>query len=133
MASSRQITCGPFRLDIANERLIKGAQEIALRPKVFAVLKFLLDHPRRLLTKDEILDAVWPEVSVGDAVLKSCIKELRGLLGDDSRSPGFIETVHRRGYRFIGTVTSDSPTLDQRAFPPGARKASVIVGRQSQL
>src|SRR5215471_7103858 len=100
MSISRQISFGPFSLDIASERLLKGAQEIALRPKVFAVLKFLLDHPRRLLTKDEILDAVWPEVSVGDAVLKSCIKELRNLLEDDSKSPRYIETVHRRGYRF---------------------------------
>src|SRR5215467_7535526 len=133
MSSNRQIGFGSFSLDTGSERLLKGAREIALRPKVFAVLKYLLDNPERLITKDEILDAIWPEVSVGDAVLKSCIKELRDLLEDDPRSPSFIETVHRRGYRFIGDVTSDKEPAEPVSFVPGSRQPGVIVGRKSQL
>src|SRR5262245_407892 len=134
MTGGRQISFGPFTLDTANERLTKGTEEIALRPKVFAVLNYLLGHPRRLLTKAEILDAVWPEVSVGDAVLKSCIKELRDLLQDDSRAPGFIETVHRRGYRFIGAIISDQQTAHPAgSFEPRDRQTGVIVGRESEL
>src|SRR5262249_41576616 len=133
MSSSRQISFGAFSLDTGSERLLKGAREIAVRPKVFAVLKYLLDNPERLITKDEILDAVWPEVSVGDAVLKSCIKELRDLLEDDPRSPSFIETVHRRGYRFIGDVASGTQPSEPASFVAGPRQPGVVVGRESQL
>src|SRR5215471_5264079 len=133
MSSGRQISFGPFSLDTGTERLLKGTREIALRPKVFAVLKYLLGNPGRLITKDEILDAIWPEVSVGDAVLKSCIKELRDLLEDDPRSPIFIETVHRRGYRFIGDVTGEKQPAERASFVPGSRQLSAIVGRESEL
>src|SRR5262249_9497753 len=111
----------------------KGKKDIPIRPKVFAVLKYLLDHPGRLVSKDEIIDAVWPEVSVGDAVLKSCIKELRDLLEDDPRSPSFIETVHRRGYRFIGGFATDEPASDPASLGPEVAQTGLVVGRESEL
>ena len=55
-----------------------------------------------MVTKDELFAAVWPETSVGDAALVTCIQELRSALRDDARRPRYIETLHRRGYRFIG-------------------------------
>ncbi len=69
------------------------------------VLHHLLRHPKKLVTKDELLQAVWPRVCVGDGVLKVCIGEIRRALGDPSKQPRFIETVHSRGYRFIGNIT----------------------------
>jgi predicted ATPase/DNA-binding winged helix-turn-helix (wHTH) protein len=67
----------------------------------------LLERRGKLATKDELLDACWPEIAVSDTVLKVCIREIREALGDDSNSPRFIETAHRRGYRFIGEITEE--------------------------
>jgi predicted ATPase/DNA-binding winged helix-turn-helix (wHTH) protein len=101
---NRQLTFGPFRLDEPNECLWKGSQAIQLRPKAYAVLKYLVEHPGVLVTKQQLLDDVWPDTFVSDAVLKDCIRQLREVLGDDAKSPRFIETAHRRGYRFIAFV-----------------------------
>ena len=76
-----------------------------MAPKAFALLEFLAGQAGRLVSKQELLGAVWPNVFVGDAVLKGTIRELRKALGDDSHEPRFIETAHRRGYRFIPHVT----------------------------
>ena len=81
-----------------------GSQAIKLRPKAFAVLDYLLGRPGQLVTKEELLNAVWPETFVGEAVLKVAIRQIREALGDDPKSPRFIETAHRRGYRFIGQI-----------------------------
>jgi DNA-binding winged helix-turn-helix (wHTH) protein len=97
---------GPFRLDVRNERLWGKGGEIILRPKSFAVLRHLVAHAGRLVTRDEVLQAVWPGIVVSDAVLTVCISEIRQALGDDRQAPQYVETVHRRGYRFIGTITA---------------------------
>jgi DNA-binding winged helix-turn-helix (wHTH) protein len=96
---------GPFRMDLAGEQLWRddGAL-VALKPKTFAVLRYLTDHPGRLITKQELLDRLWSDMHVGDAVLKTQIREIRQALGDSVRAPRFIETAHRRGYRFICRV-----------------------------
>jgi DNA-binding winged helix-turn-helix (wHTH) protein len=91
----------PVRLDLANECLWRGAQAIPLRPKTFAVLRYLVEHSGQLVTKAALLDAVWPKIAVSDGGLMVCMHELRRVLGDDPKTPRFIETVHRRGYRFI--------------------------------
>lgn len=114
--NEKRIRFDPFCLDLANECLWHGRQAIRLRPKVFAVLGYLLRHPGQLVTKEELLNAIWPETFVGDAVLKVTIRHLRGALGDDPKSPRFIETAHRRGYRFIGTITEAEP------LPSGGRE-----------
>jgi DNA-binding winged helix-turn-helix (wHTH) protein len=87
-----------WQLDLDNERLRRGGEAIALPLKAFAVLRYLHEHPGRLVTKQELLDAVWPDVAVTEAVLKNCILKLREALGDDAKAPQYIETVHRRGY-----------------------------------
>ena len=99
-----------FSLDLANECLWRGSQAIKLRPKAFAVLEYLLGRPGQLVTKQKLLDAVWPETFVGDAVLKVAIRQIREALADDPKSPRFIETAHRRGYRFIGPIAGSEPT-----------------------
>ena len=102
----RQWSFGPFRLDAANARLWRGDHVVPLSPKAFEVLRVLVMHGGALVTKQALLDAVWPDANVVDAVLKVCVGELRRVLGDHPRSPRFIETAHRRGYRFVAPVTS---------------------------
>jgi DNA-binding winged helix-turn-helix (wHTH) protein len=94
----------PFHLDVADERLWCGDAPVRLRPKTFAVLRYLAQHPNRLLTKAELLHAVWPDTHVSEIVLKVCVGELRAALDDHARTPRFIQTVHGRGYRFIGRL-----------------------------
>ena len=110
MSSSHMIRFGPFALDALNACLWQGERSLALWPKDFAVLHYLVTHAERLVTKDEILAAVWPETFVSDGVLKGCIRRIRRVLGDDPRAPQCIQTVHRRGYWFIAPVTvADTP------------------------
>ncbi len=93
-----------LHIDIQNECLTDGSRRIALTPKAYSLLRELMKAPGTLVTKEHLLDAVWPHTIVGDAVLKVCVRELRQALGDDAKAPRFIETQHRRGYRFVGTL-----------------------------
>jgi len=86
--------------------LVKGGEPLPVEPKAFRVLLFLLRNPRRLVTKDEILNAVWNDCAVSDNSLTRSIATLRRLLGDDSREPRFIATVPTVGYRFLCDVTA---------------------------
>jgi pimeloyl-ACP methyl ester carboxylesterase len=101
---------GDFRLDASGGRLYQDAAVRPLTPKAFGVLQHLATNPGRLVSKQELLEAVWPGVFVGDAVLKVAIREIRRTLGDDSHAPRFIETAHRRGYRFVAEVTTRDET-----------------------
>jgi DNA-binding winged helix-turn-helix (wHTH) protein len=112
--SEQQIFFGSFRLDLVNECLWRNEQAIAIPPKEFAVLLYLVRNPGRLVTKDELIEAVWPETIVTDGVLKVSIRKIRAMLDDDSKSPQFIETAHRRGYRFIGRIIEGGGTEGQR-------------------
>lgn len=114
MAQTPDICFRSFRLDTANERLWRGTHKVTLRPKTFAVLRYLVEHPGRLITKDELLDAVWPDTSVSDVVPIVCVREIRQALGDHPETPRFIETVPRRGYRFIAPLTSAPPVSSSK-------------------
>ncbi len=126
MTASNASTFGPFRLDAATESVWRGAEEIRLRPKTFALLRYLVERPARLVTKDELLEAIWPDVAIGEAALAVCIGEIRKALGDEARTPRFIETVHRRGYRLLGATPATNDVV-----PPTSR--SDIVGRDDAL
>src|SRR5262245_56008919 len=93
-----------FRLDPDNACLWRGTQAIALTPKAFDVLYYLVTHPDRVVTKDMLLDAVWPETAVSDAVVRVAIGELRRALGDTAQASRYIATVQRRGYRLVAPV-----------------------------
>jgi DNA-binding winged helix-turn-helix (wHTH) protein/class 3 adenylate cyclase len=95
---------GPFQLDCRDERLWRGIDVIRVKPKALAVLECLLKSAGRLVTKERLFTTVWPETSVSDAVLTTTIRELRRALGDQARTPHYIETVHGRGYRFVALV-----------------------------
>src|SRR5438093_6147439 len=102
--SSPQWLFGGFRLDPDNACLWRGTQAIALTPKALDVLHYLVTHPDRVVTKDTLLDAVWPETAVSDVVVRIAIGELRRVLGDTAQASRYIVTVHRRGYRFLAAV-----------------------------
>jgi DNA-binding winged helix-turn-helix (wHTH) protein len=127
------ISFAPFRLDPTNEQLWRGQQLVALKPKTFAVLRYLLERPHRLVTKDDLLDALWAGVHVGEAVLKTHLREIRQALGDNAKAPRFIETVHWRRYRFIAVVhhaPGPAQSAPPRLLPP---LTSRFVGRQAEL
>src|SRR4051812_17162954 len=98
---ARTLAFGRYRLE-ARGGLMSGGREVRLTPKALALLSFIAERPGEVITKEELFAAVWPETTVGDAALVTCIQELRKALGDDARKPHYIETLHRRGYRFIG-------------------------------
>jgi DNA-binding winged helix-turn-helix (wHTH) protein len=147
VSPGRSVFFPPFRLDIASERLWRLAQPIPLRPKTFAVLRYIVEHPGQLCTKETLFNVIWPETAVTEVVLKVCIRELRHALGDNARHPQFIETVHGRGYRFIGSVAkapqsevqqdaSRRPTERQRPGGVSVRMGAAhgpIVGREAEI
>jgi len=106
VAAPRILYFGKFSLDLARGCLRAGDQDIELRPKAFEVLKYLATNAGRLVTKQELYEAVWPNVIVTDDSIAQCIRELRGKLADDNHS--LIKTVSRRGYLLDATVTTSA-------------------------
>ena len=104
MAPQTEFVFEPFRLDAINDRLLRDGKAIHLTPKAFSVLRYLAEHSEQLVTKEVLLETFWPNIAVTDAVLTVCIGEIRKALGDRPNPPKFIETVHRRGYRFVAPV-----------------------------
>jgi predicted ATPase/DNA-binding winged helix-turn-helix (wHTH) protein len=101
-----ELAFGQFRLDRANALLWRGQDRVVLAPKPFELLCCLVERPGELVTKDELLDAVWSDLHVSESSLTVTMNALRSALGDDRQAPNYIETVTRRGYRFIASVTA---------------------------
>jgi len=97
----QMIDIPPLRLDLKAGRLWNGESPIELRPKPWKLILYMAGKPGELLSKQQLIDAVWPDSFVSESSLNQAIKELRKALGDDARSPRFIETVHRRGFRLL--------------------------------
>ena len=114
-----------FRLDTSNECLWHSGAQIALPPKPFAILRYLVENPGRLITHDELLDALWPETYVQPQVLRTYMLELRKVLGDDAGSPRFIQTIPKRGYSFVAAVVEGGEARNgAAAASPGPGLAS---------
>ena len=136
--TAARVAFGPFELDPGDASLWRAGARLPVTPKCFELLTFLVGHAGRLVTKDELLEAVWPGTYVADGVLKVRMRELRALLGDDATEPRFIATVHRRGYRFIaevrtggtsdGVVATVAPAMVVPEPAPGD-----LIGRDDQL
>jgi DNA-binding winged helix-turn-helix (wHTH) protein/predicted ATPase len=132
MQEQRILIFEPFCLDVGNERLWRVQEVLHLTHKAFAVLHYLAEHAGQLVTKDELLEVVWSQTSVGEAALAVCIREIRRALGDQPRTPRFVATVHGRGYRFLAPVTiadrlPASPPLPVLPSPP-----PLLVGREAE-
>lgn len=132
--SEQKIFFGPFCLDRTNAILTRDHKPLVLTPKAFALLSYLVESENQLLTKENIFLKIWPRVIVSDAALSVCIREIRKTLGDSSKMPRYIETVHKRGFRFM-VETSVHPKQNQISIEPLIRQqsASIIVGRDKPL
>jgi DNA-binding winged helix-turn-helix (wHTH) protein len=117
----------PFRLDALNQCLWRGTDQISLSPKAFSVLLYLAERQGRLVTKQELLDAVWPDIHVTEGVLKRAVLEIRKALDDDADEPRFIQTLHRRGYRFLSASAPEEPPAESAVEEAG------IVGRAREF
>lgn len=111
------VSFDPFRFEPATGRLWRGPQEVNLTPKAAAVLGALLDRPGELVPKQELFASVWADTIVSDDALVACVQELRRALADDSRQPRFIETRHRRGYRFLPQVKHIAQGVEGNSRP----------------
>ncbi len=101
-----------------------------LRRKSWEVLCYLAERPGRLITKSELLDAVWPETSVTEKVVAISIREIRQALGDDARNPRFVETAHGRGFRLLVRFDDERPVKHHVSVPEGG---APLVGREAEL
>ena len=112
---------GEFRLDPVRAEITRMGQPVALRPKTYALLNLFAASPGRVLGKDELMAALWPEAVVAEGSLSQCVTELRAALGEEG--PGLIRTVARHGYRFDAEVLADS----ERELAPPQDKPSIAV------
>ncbi len=108
MVDSRIYRFDNFEVNLSRECLSIDGEERHLRQKAFQVLIYLLARRERLVSKSELFESVWQNTAVTDDVLVQCVKEIRRAIGDDTRSPRFIKTVPKSGYRFIGEVEENS-------------------------
>jgi TolB-like protein len=122
----RTLSFGRYRLQ-PRGGLLCGERSVRLTPKALALLRFMAGRPNEVIPKEELFAAVWPEVSVGDAALVTCIQELRKALGDDARRPRYIETLHRRGYRFIGKLAPLPAALDDKELALPDRPSIAVL------
>src|SRR5262245_43606835 len=127
MDADRLLTFDPYSLDLVNERLLHEGDVVPLTPKAFAVLRRLIEAAGQLVKRADLLRSVWRDTHVSDGVLRVIILEIRRALDDDSEQPRYVETVPRRGYRFIAPRTR---TARQQAV---ASNQGTLVGRDGVM
>ena len=125
---------GEFGLDTLNECLWRGGTPIKLPPKPYAVLRYLVEHSGRLIPHDELMEALWPETYVQPQVLRTYMLELRKVLGDDAVRPRFIQTLPKRGYRFVAQVIeANESTSAPISAPSPAHSAAPHAETQMRI
>ena len=134
MAADTSINFGPFRLDVEANQLWQGEESIALQPRPLAVLRYLIERPGELISRDELLREVWGETYVSKSAIKVSMRALRSALGDRADDPQYIETVGWDGYRFIAAVSSRSQADGTgNGGHGGPSTLPPIVGREAEL
>jgi DNA-binding winged helix-turn-helix (wHTH) protein len=130
MSSSRHLFFLGFRLDCTTETLWESLRRLPVRPKAWALLRYLVENPHRLIPQAELLAAIWQREYVSDGLLRGAIRELRRLLRDEAATPRCIETVSGRDYRFIAAVAETPPPLSgletAPQFQPSTMRAPAI-------
>jgi DNA-binding winged helix-turn-helix (wHTH) protein/tetratricopeptide (TPR) repeat protein len=122
---------GPFRFDVRDQRLFSDSTEIELRRKPFVILRYLTAHPQRLVTQQELVEAVWGKnIAISESLLRTHMSHVRRALGE-----GVLETVVGRGYRFLLAVETETPELKAQVFKHFAkhRLPPSIVGRGAEI
>src|SRR6516225_7202974 len=138
-SSSSSIRFGTFELDLQTGELRHAGQKVKLQEQPFQVLATLLEHPGKIVTREELRNKLWPQDTFVDFdhSLNAAIKRLRDALGESADSPVFIETLARRGYRFIGSINTlagemanalDHRTLFSRHWIVGASLCVIVLG-----
>jgi serine/threonine-protein kinase len=115
--SAPAVTFGPFAFDARNGILSRGGTEIPLPPRVIGVLALLVARPGEVVSRQDLMDRVWKDAFVTDTSLAEAVSFLRQALGDDSQAPRYIQTVHRRGYRFVAPLVSPDPPIEKIPEP----------------
>lgn len=136
MSTEQDLSFGDFRLDLADERLWGKTGPIRLGNKAYRVLLMLARQEGRLLTKDALFTSVWDGTIVSESALTSVIKELRRALGDESRTPRYIESVYGRGYRFLPTVSrggAPAPAPEEKEINSRPRARQPRIGEPPLL
>src|SRR5262245_50937525 len=150
MQETQTVSFGPYHFEPHNAQLRRGTRVLPLTRKACEVLQNLVAQPGQLVTKEALFEAVWPETVVSEGVLTNCIAELRQALDDDAKRPRFIATVHRRGYRFIASLSTTTPAFSpvapaqalasqpghrppSAALPPPRPPPPCLVGREAEL
>src|SRR6476659_8693795 len=111
-----KVRFGPFVFDSATRELLQdGERRVRLSPKSFDLLQILIERRPAMVAKSELQDSLWPDVEVLEANLGNAAAEIRKALGDDPKSPKYLATVSRRGYRFCGAVEEDEEIEPGRA------------------
>lgn len=124
-----QFVFGPYRLDPEEGALWREREIVSVRPKCFDLLLYLIQHHGKLITKETLLADVWKDVVVSESALSRTVAELRDILQDNAEAPQFIETIKRRGYKFIGKVAE----IGKEAFAPRSRVSLVHRGTEFPL
>ena len=125
-----------FQLDTSNECLWHEGVHIALANKPFSVLRYLVENPGRLITHDEMMDALWPQTYVQPQVLRTYILDLRKVLGDDAKHPKFIQTIPKRGYSFVAMVKESADPAGHASVPGISTldlSVTEFVGRDEEI
>ena len=124
-----QYSFGPYTVDTGSYRLLRGDAIVQVSPKIIDLLLYLVARPSALVTKDELFKALWPDVAVTDNALTQAVSELRQALGDDPANPQYVQTVARRGYRFIAAVTDSRAAAPEpaTAVPPPSHIPALAV------
>jgi pimeloyl-ACP methyl ester carboxylesterase/DNA-binding winged helix-turn-helix (wHTH) protein len=117
---------GVFRLEIGERRLLSNGRPLQLRTKVFETLRVLVEHAGRLLTKDELMQSIWPDTVVEENNLNHNISVLRRALGEQATGQRYIETIPRVGYRFVSVVNRSGPALTTGVAAPPAGPARTL-------
>ncbi len=104
LSSQSALQFSPFHIPANVDLLYREEKMVALERRAVQVLRYLVEHHDRVVTKDELLEAVWPDTFISDGVLKRAVSQARRALGDVADKAKFIETYHGRGYRFVATV-----------------------------
>src|SRR5215468_4595151 len=119
-----------FRLDTVNRCLWRGEERVSLTPKAFGVLRYLVEHADRIVSQDEILEALWPETYVNPELVKKYVLGIRNVLGDQPDKPMFVQTFPRRGYQFIAPVRDESASPSSQIATEAMK---TVVGRNNAL
>lgn len=129
MPAARHWRFAPFELNLAEQRLLRQGQPVALTPKALALLALLLQRAGHLVPKDEVFATVWAGRAVTDAALARVLRELRMALGDNAAQPRYVQTAHGLGLRFVAEVDADAPAATAPpapALPGRATEARVL-------